>query len=889
MAGNKTSRRKFLELGAVGTATTMLSLRAAEETTPITADEIADLPAPKNEAMSRETIEKRMRNLWLMDFAIKKCEYRKHIVAYEPFITHILYGAWQNKPRVDARDEVPYAFIDKYAKWGVQIVELHHDVWAHFGRLEPINEAVFTRFVDYCHKQRLKVYVYITGAATSLSDPPQDVGVFALPLYGIRPPETYGKKTTEYLAKPWAYACPGSPAWHHYVLTGIERLFTRYKVDGLYFDSGIVFGMRCKHRSKVYGVQHYERVLDSMARDASPPWADQGPRNNFSDYEVDIFNEVCDLVKTYNKGLTVYMNSVDRFGNYDLPNRVIDHRLVGEAGDTKSLKYFMDINRGMLKDSPYDPEGYFKRSIYQIYAWWDRNTMPAEEPYYACNIPFVQFPFLMQGKFAMDPGWSDETEALWVHYGRIYREMAKDNTVAYVNVRDSKIFRKPLQDERLVSSFFVRENIYVVLANLSDKDEDVEFTVPLENVETMERNVTKVHLKANGSLRIFRVNPDDLMPKPEEDPVRSAIDNIDNNTRVDFNNLALEGRAHSSSVFKGPFGSAAAYLMDTQANDGNVDTYWFQDFDVEHPKDNQWWYMVELRKRAKIEKIQVVTRPEDVDKVKVLLSGADWNDFQEPRSKHVSKEIANGKAYLTYIVEPFYTRYLKTTGPAVGKDVRVYEIRAYESQASPILDEKGSEHNGRLVTKVSSETIENSQDLALGRSVSLNYPCRRVRRANARLQVPFDPDRRLNGGVGQIIDGDAGTEGVADEIWAGGGPLWAVVDLGKVARLDAIQYVPGQAEVYERRKQDTIGQDGRLHYAQIKSQYYQQYRIYISADAMRWLLVADESENREPSNSHGKTYAFDPLKARYVAVRVDYTSAGKGLPIGIGEIRVRGR
>jgi Bacterial alpha-L-rhamnosidase 6 hairpin glycosidase domain len=33
MAGNRTSRRKFLELGAVGTATTMLSLHAAKETT----------------------------------------------------------------------------------------------------------------------------------------------------------------------------------------------------------------------------------------------------------------------------------------------------------------------------------------------------------------------------------------------------------------------------------------------------------------------------------------------------------------------------------------------------------------------------------------------------------------------------------------------------------------------------------------------------------------------------------------------------------------------------------------------------------------------------------------------------------------------------------------
>jgi hypothetical protein len=56
---------------------------------------------------------------------------------------------------------------------------------------------------------------------------------------------------------------------------------------------------------------------------------------------------------------------------------------------------------------------------------------------------------------------------------------------------------------------------------------------------------------------------------------------------------------------------------------------------------------------------------------------------------------------------------------------------------------------------------------------------------------------------------------------------------------------------------------------------------------MNWSLVADESENRTSAPANGRTYRFPRTNLRYVAVRLNYTSAGKGLPLSIAEIKVK--
>ena len=49
-------------------------------------DQIADFSPSLPALMEEDVMARRLYNLHLMDYAVRKCEYRKHIVAYTPFI-----------------------------------------------------------------------------------------------------------------------------------------------------------------------------------------------------------------------------------------------------------------------------------------------------------------------------------------------------------------------------------------------------------------------------------------------------------------------------------------------------------------------------------------------------------------------------------------------------------------------------------------------------------------------------------------------------------------------------------------------------------------------------------------------------------------------------------
>jgi len=877
LAGQEVAQRNQGDQGPMKFAISFLlaaAMAVGQERTPLPPGKIADYPEPVPGTMARDDIRRRLRNLNLMDYAVKKCEYRRHLVGYEPFIAHIMPEWADPARRFNAREKLQFAEIDRYKEMGVQIIELHAETWAHFGRYEPVDAAIFTRFIDYAHRKGIKVFVYVTGIFTSLADPPLPEDVFVYPRKFIRNPKGAAQargKSDLPMARPWNWGCPGSPGWHEYFLNGLETIFSRYKVDGVYFDSGVALAVHCKHRSHIFDLDHSERVLDKLNRGSSKPLAEQG--GSFIDHEVDLINLVASVCRKYRKGLTVYMNSPSRFGNYDQPNRLIDHRLVGEAGDTKSLRYFADINRGstpaetdLLRN---EPDSYFQRSIYQVYAWWNRNTMAPDQRFYAANIPFVQYPYLMQGVVAgggtKEGQFTPEHENLWARYGKIYRQMTQDNTVAYVNVRQSKLFRAPLPDERVHPTFFVRENIDLALANLSGQDHPIEFTAPLIDLETGERDVRSIRLPKDGSIRFFRVqNPADLEPTPEEDPLKFTMRGIEDLvTTVDRNNLAQEGRVETSSVFKGPFGSGGSFVADTQANDGSLDTYWWQDFRIEPTK--QWHYTVELREFGPIEKVQVVAREVDETKIRIQLTGESYAEWAEPKGLDVRREAAGGRVFLTYTFPAVQARYLKVQGAPEGESVRIYEIRAYRSSASSILEEKGRSLLRMAASRRGAGDIPPERNLALNKDVWTNYP----------------------GNAAAAVDGDLKTGMMAPDIWSGGGPFWMVIDLGKQMPVSAVQYRSGDSAMYRRRQQDEIGQDGGVVYDPSKDPQFQQYRIYVSGDLKSFTQVADEAENRTPPPPAGVVYEFPAQTARYVAVRVDYTSFGKGLPIQIQEVKVR--
>lgn len=810
---------------------------ASSEENPLTAEEVAGSPTPNVESMSKEMIENRLKNLYLMDFIVKECEYKRHIIDYKPLCAHLMYDRWRNQPTVDARDYVPTEVIDQYAEWGIQRIQLHHDTWTHIGRMEPINEAVFTRFIDYCHKKGIEVGVYIIMGLTSLTEPELPTDVFTLPLYHIRPPETLGKRKQDYRTN-WVMANVYSPAWQQYLFTGLEKLFTRYKVDGIYYDSGAIIGAYGKDKSEIYNINYHSRTRRS-------------------DTNADIFNQISNICKKYNKWITVYSNSPNSGKNYDDYSRVIDYRLVGEAGDVKKLEHFWKINRGASKGP------------YHVSVWCDAYTMPPDKPFYECNLPFLQFPYLMSWRkpSPAPPGdlvFNDEQIKLWVHYAKIYKEITKDNTVAYVNAKNNKFLKTPITDENVACTLLAREKVYMILANIGNDEKIIEFTTPLLDMETGENNITSVILEKNNSLKLFQV-PDLSKFEPEENIVERAIRKIeDENKVIDKNNLALEGRVETGTdgIFQ--------YISATQANDGNIDTYWspnplkkddrwwdtyytmgaFNELPIDYNNPlirNRRWYIVELREASPIEKIQIVTRNEDVDRLDVYISENDWEHFEKLDKAGMSVVTTEHKAYMTYLFNPVRVKYVKVLFTANVPAMRIYEIRAYKDKNTPILYEQGKSLIKKIQSIGISEEITPEQNIALGKEVFANYP----------------------GPTNNIVDGDLSTHFTSgEEVF--GGQVWCAVDLGKITFIDRIQYIPNW-----------------------KGKRYYQYLIYASNDGETWVLVADESESTEILTSKGKTFTFDTINCRYIAVKTNFNSGGiydnwKQLVTDIAEIRVKG-
>ena len=767
---------------------------------PLTTVEIADPPARAGDVPSVEVLDRRFRNLWLMDFIIDECEHKQHIIDYKPLCVHLMYDRWRTPPLVDARDSVPYDMIDQYAAWGVQRIQLHHDTWAHMGRIEPINDAVFTRFVDYCHKKGIEVGVYLIMGLASHADPELPADIFTQPQYLIRPPDTIGADRSSYRAM-WLSTDVHSPRWRHYLLDGLERLFTEYKVDGMYYDDGTVLGAFGNAESDIHNIRYWSRT----------------GRSRLSE---DMFNQLANICRRHDRWMTIYSNSARAGMNDGFHSNVIEYRLVGEAGPVKNLETFWNINR----------KG--NRAPYHVNVWCDHNTMPPDRPFYACNLVFLQFPYLMSWRkpAPAPPGdllFDEEQVALWAHYAGIYKEMTTDDTVAYINTKRNALLAEPITDEHVAMTVLVGENVYAIVANISDRDRTLRFTVPFHDMETGEDGITEAVLPAGGSMRMFRI--DDLSVfEPEPTPAERARRRIVRDTAdIDPANLALKARVVTGTdgIFH--------YVKATQAVDGSLETFWqpnpmkkpdywwdtywtTQAFD-EVPPDyrdpvakNRRWYRIELREPGQIGTVRVVTRPEDAERLRLELSNTDWDSF-EAVDGPPAVEIRENLAVLTWTPGDVFARYLHLTFTG-ERDVneRLYEVRAYHEAGAGGTGETGTRTLRRIVCREIEGTIAPRENI-----------------------MPSDPGWTT-----------VGTHGF-------GAVMWQALDLGRTAIVDRIQVIPCHDEPN-----------------------YCQFLLYGSADGDEWVVLVDASANTAFSTPIGMTYEIEPTPLRYVAFVDTFTSGG---------------
>ena len=279
----------------------------------------------------------------------------------------------------------------------------------------------------------------------------------------------------------YARCSPASPGWRSYVLPQIVRTLDEFGVDGIYNDLGY---LRLFHnplqptRDEVLGFE------ESEAHDGA-----------LSDLLALIYAEV----KRRGGIVKLHLGAAERPRAAD---KIYDYLWVGEEIES------LDGLREASKKHPFYVVPCLDMS---------RARIGNEDELYLNSLPYLQFPLLLAGRpftgeRALIPGihYPPESECHWTHhcrsiwkyyqehpegpftYGwwdsvpgrpqarathgrwlRQYLPLVEEGTVAWLEVANSSLFKRPLPSQAVASMFANRET-YLVLANYGSTPAEIE-------------------------------------------------------------------------------------------------------------------------------------------------------------------------------------------------------------------------------------------------------------------------------------------------------------------------------------------------------------------------------------------------------------------------------
>ncbi|MDI6827992.1 MAG: DUF6067 family protein, partial [Armatimonadota bacterium] len=130
--------------------------------------------------------------------------------------------------------------LDILQRAGVKTV-VYHDMWpTYYGQLVPSSPELFRNLIDECHKRGIRLLVYVgyglARNAPEMQGHHEEWSV--LPLIPWIP--SYKPEFRTFDA-----CCPRS-GWADWLVTGIDKLFSEYDLDGIYFD-GTSEAFRCQN------------------------------------------------------------------------------------------------------------------------------------------------------------------------------------------------------------------------------------------------------------------------------------------------------------------------------------------------------------------------------------------------------------------------------------------------------------------------------------------------------------------------------------------------------------------------------------------------------------------------------------------------------------------
>ena len=364
--------------------------------------------------------------------------------------------------------EYDYDLLKDMAQNGVQLIQIHeewNDAIRHLGadKFTSHDPAGLQKFVDLCHSFGIKIIPYISTGYFSALDP-EFKTEFARAEYDLISSHFHYRR---------CYA--GSPAWREYMLPRTIAALDKYGFDGIYNDWGYDGTQIAVRKAMAEGIDVKTLAVYDMPYDPE-----------LEDLLGIIYHEI-------KKRGGVYKIHADRNNTTPCKDKVYDYLWIGENVVKESY--------GIGKD--YEP---------YIVPCQDASSTNAENPdaYYVKTIPFMQFPLLKRGRPAMGSGihedipydtrsfghkhrelveqymkehpdgpyvyshWSsipDDVEEYprWCRYFGLYSPMVEENSVAYIELRESEDILSPIP-KKVFASMFVGNECYLVVSNLENAD-----------------------------------------------------------------------------------------------------------------------------------------------------------------------------------------------------------------------------------------------------------------------------------------------------------------------------------------------------------------------------------------------------------------------------------
>lgn len=424
-----------------------------------------------------ETAEKHRRRLHILSECnrrIRQCLRKRMVINYLPGQVVYNLGEYPCRKPWDP-DDWDEQQLQEYSRAGIELVQVHeewNDSQRLFGadKLSPLNDKGFRRFVEMCHRHRLKIIPYISTGYFESTDP------------DFRP--EWAKSTAVELYYRYARCSPESPGWRAYLLPRLKRILDEYGVDGFYNDVG--YSPAASHAST-----ETEGETKGLGSDAA--------------FE-DLLGLVYDQVKRRGGIVKVHAGVWYRgAGRPPVEPRLYDYMWVGETATEP------DKQREALKDHP----PYLVPCLDLA-----RTPVAREDDLYLHAIPYLQFPVLLAGRpftgerlfipgvryrpdtappgiwtrarhvariwdfYQKNPkgpfsyGWWDsfpgrpEARPTYYRWLKLYREMAAPGAWVFLEVTDTDFLVSP-PPAHVTVSVFASWQLHMAIANYSTTDEVV--------------------------------------------------------------------------------------------------------------------------------------------------------------------------------------------------------------------------------------------------------------------------------------------------------------------------------------------------------------------------------------------------------------------------------